>query len=100
MPDPVPISIKVSSHNINGFMGSKDFLHHRCETEEHAIFAVQEHWLKPSFRKQQGVNRLRSVHPRYEGYGTSAMKEKSSSIILKGRPFGGTGFIYSKETLP
>ena len=90
-------AIKISSHNINGFAGSKDFLHHRCEAEDKAIFAVQEHWLKPAFRNHLGVNQLRSVHSNYEGYGTSAMKEKTTTTVTKGRPFGGTGFIYSKS---
>ena len=97
MPEPAPVSITISSHNVNGFVGSKEFLHSRCDASDNAIFAIQEHWLKPTFRKKQGVNQLRSVHPRYDGYGTSAMNEKISAGVTKGRPFGGTGFIFSKS---
>ena len=91
------ITINISSHNINGFSGSRDFLKRRCDTESHAILAIQEHWLKPAFRKHQGINKLRDVHPKYEGYGTSAMNDKITSTVLKGRPYGGTGFIFSKS---
>ena len=97
MSDSSSITIKIASHNINGFSGSKDFLNSRCESEDYAIFAVQEHWLKPAFRKNKGVNQLRSVHPKYDGFGTSAMKQSLSSNVIKGRPYGGTGFIFSKS---
>ena len=87
----------MSSHNVNGWKNSREFLHSRCEDENHAIFAIQEHWLKPAFRKQQGVNQLKFLHPRYDGFGISAMNKQISTEILKGRPFGGTGFLYSKN---
>ena len=87
----------MSTHNVNGYKTSKEFLYSRCEDETHAIFAIQEHWLKPAVRRQQGVNLLKSLHPKYDGYGTSAMTSKMNSEILKGRPFGGTGFLYSKN---
>ena len=96
MADTSFVTIKLSSHNINGFTSSKEFLHQRCEAEQLAIFAVQEHWLKPSFRKQMGINKLGCVHPNYEGFGSSAMENAFKSSILKGRPYGGTGFIFSK----
>ena len=53
--------------------------------------------MKPAFRKQQGVNQLKFLHHDYDGYGTSAMGKQMASKILKGRPFGGTGFVYSKK---
>ena len=86
----------LSSHNVNGWKNSREFLYSRCETENNAIFAIQEHWLRPAFRKSQGVNQLKFLHPNYDGYGVSAMAKKCSSDIIKGRPFGGTGFLYSK----
>ena len=91
------INLMLSSHNINGFKNSKEFLHSRCQDETHAIFAIQEHWLKPPVRKQQGLNLLKSLHKDYDGYGTSAMTKRMESEILKGRPYGGTGFLFSKN---
>ena len=92
-----PTTLTLSSHNVNGFNGSKEFLHSRCESEKTAILAIQEHWLKPSIRKHQGIDRLKTLHPRYDGYGTSAMTKKMGDEIMKGRPFGGTGFLFSKN---
>ena len=87
----------LSTHNVNGFRNSEDFLRSRCEESSHAVFAIQEHWLKPHIRRQPGVNLLKTLHPKFDGFGTSAMTSKMSSEILKGRPFGGTGFIFSKN---
>ena len=87
----------LSTHNVNGFRSSKEFLLLRCQEESHAIFAIQEHWLKPPVRRQPGVNLLKSLHPKFDGYGTSAMSNKMSAEILKGRPFGGTGFLFSRN---
>ena len=57
---------KLVQSNINGFKNSKEFLHSRCQDETHAIFAIQEHWLKPPVRKQQGLNLLKSLHKDYD----------------------------------
>ena len=91
------ICLTLSSHNVNGFRKSKEFLLSRCQEESHAVFAIQEHWLKPPVRRQPGVNLLKSLHPNFDGFGTSAMSNKMSAEILKGRPFGGTGFLFSKN---
>ena len=89
--------ITISTHNINGYSRSKEFLHSLCGDEPNAIRAIQEHWLRPPYKKQFGVNQLRSVHPDFDGFGTSAMKKTSESKINIGRPYGGTGFIYNKK---
>ena len=68
-----------------------------CNENPNAIRAIQEHWLAPPYKKQCGVNQLRCLHPDFDGYGTSAMKTSAETKILKGRPYGGTGFIYSKR---
>ena len=96
--DPIEqIKITISTHNVNGFTRNKDFLHTLCESNPDAIRAIQEHWLKPPFKKQLGVNNLRSLHPNFDGFGTSAMKHAVESRIVKGRPFGGTGFLFNKK---
>ena len=40
---------------------------------------------------------MRSLHPEFDAFGTSAMKKSVETNVLKGRPYGGTGFIYNKK---
>ena len=87
----------ISSHNVNGFSHSKSFLYSLCDKFPHAIRGIQEHWLAPPYKKHLGVNRLRSFHPLFDGFGNSAMKKQNESKIRMGRPFGGTGFLYPKK---
>ena len=86
--------ITISSHNVNGFNRSKGFLRAQCSDAPDSIRAIQEHWLRPSFKKQAGVNQLRCLHPDFDGYGSSAMSDSKISI---GRPYGGTGFLFNKK---
>ena len=51
-----PIHITLSTHNVNGFSRNKDFLRAQCDSNTNAIRAIQEHWLKPPFKKHSGVN--------------------------------------------
>ena len=94
------VSISISSHNINGFTSSEPYLHMRCCDNLNSIFCVQEHWLRPVYKNLKSVNQLRSVHPSFDGYGVSAMKNTHNSAIRSGRPYGGTGFIFNKEFSP
>jgi hypothetical protein len=90
-------TVRISSHNLNGFDRSKPFLKNLCDSHPDSIRALQEHWLRPTYKKQAGVNKLRTVHSDFDGFGTSAMKQQMESGITKGRPFGGTGYIYNKR---
>ena len=92
------VSISISSHNINGF--KQDYLNSRCENAPSSIFCVQEHWLRPSYKKIRSVNQLRVVHPLFDGYGVSAMKESHYQRVNTGRGYGGTGFIFNKTFSP
>ena len=89
-------SISIASHNIHGFADRKDFLHSCCHSNPLLIQCLQEHWLRPTFKKKVGCNALRSVHVDFEGFATSAMKQTEENQIRRGRGFGGTGFIYPK----
>ena len=91
------LRVTFSTHNLNGFTRNKNYLQTRCSNEPDTIQCVQEHWLKPPFKRTKGVNELRFVHNDFEGYGTSAMKIPVGDKILKGRPYGGTGFIWNKK---
>ena len=90
-------TISIITHNVNGFKHSKNFLYSQCAKKSNSILAIQEHWLRPPYKKQFGVNQLRCLHPDFDGYGTSAMKNSSETKIIAGRPFGGTGFIFNKK---
>ena len=89
--------ITISTHNVNGFSRNKEFLRTICDENKNSIRAIQEHWLKPPYKKHCGVNQMRSVHPDFDGFGTSAMKQAVETKVLKGRPYGGTGFLYNKR---
>ena len=97
MDDNVDAIITISTHNVNGFSRSKDFLRYQCSDGPNSIRAMQEHWLRPPYKKQYGVNQLRCLHPDFDGYGTSAMEKTIGTKILNGRPYGGTGFLYNKK---
>lgn len=87
-------TITISTHNVNGFNHSKEFLYNLCDSFPNAIRGIQEHWLAPAYKKQLGLNRLRLLHPDFDGFGNSAMSKELSSKVRTGRPFGGTGFLY------
>ena len=82
---------------MNGFERNKDFLSNLCEKNKNMIIGVQEHWLAPSSKKFPGTDLLRTVHQNYEGFGSSAMKRSMEEGMRKGRPFGGTGYVYKKS---
>ena len=73
--------ITISTHNVNGYTRSKDFIRSLCDENKNSIRALQEHWLQPPYKKQQGVNQLRVLHPDFDGFGISAdCHEKGSKI--------------------
>ena len=94
---PLSTGICFSTHNINGFNHSKDFLHSLCDSNPNSIRAIQEHWLAPPYKKHLGINRLRYLHPDFDGFGNSAMSKEVESKVRVGRPYGGTGFLYNKK---
>ena len=89
-------TITFSTHNVNGYKRSKEYLFSQCVDKPDSIRAIQEHWLRPAYKKQFGVNQLRCLHPNFDGFGTSAMAKSSESKVLSGRPYGGTGFVFNK----
>ena len=91
------ITITLSTLNVNGFARNKEFIFSHCDNNQNSIRAIQEHWLKPPYKKHAGVNQLRTLHPEFDGFGSSAMKKSIDSQIIKGRPYGGTGVLYNKK---
>ena len=94
------VSINLSTHNIHGFHGSKDYLNARCGRISDSIICVQEHWLRPAYKNLKSVNQIRVVHPEFDGYAVSAMKGSHTKNISCGRPYGGTGLIFNKQFTP
>ena len=90
-------TITFSTHNVNGYKRSKEFLYSQCDSNPNSIYAIQEHWLRPPYKKQFGVNQLRCLHPDFDGYGTSAMTKSNDSKLATGRPYGGTGYLFNKK---
>ena len=89
--------MKFRSHNINGFRNSKEFLFHECDSNSFDLLAIQEHWLKPTHRKHSGTNSPKVLHPKFDAYATSGMDSQIGERVLRGRPFGGTGFLFQKS---
>ena len=93
------VRVDVVSHNINGFSGCKDYLQMKCDDNVNSILCLQEHWLRPPYKNIKSINQLRTVHPCFDGYGVSAMKNVHNNSIMKGRPYGGTGFVFNKDLI-
>ena len=89
--------LRLRTHNINGFNNSKEFLYNECNAGIFDILALQEHWLKPSYRKNLGTNKMKVLHPMFDSYALSGMDNQVGNRVLKGRPFGGTGFLFHKS---
>ena len=89
--------LDILSHNVNGYERNKEFIRDTCCSFPISVYGLQEHWLRPPSKKYPGVNVLKTLHPDLDGWGRSAMKTKMETQILRGRPFGGTGFIWSKS---
>ena len=67
--------ITLSTHNINGYKRSKEFLLSQCKSNANSICAIQEHWLRPPYKKQFGVNQLRCLHAEFDGYGRTPLHQ-------------------------
>ena len=88
--------LQIVTHNINGFDSKSHFVSDLCSALPSSIYCLQEHWLLPPYKKYPGVNKLKSVHPDLDGWGRSAMKNSMETRIRHGRPYGGTGFLWTK----
>jgi len=85
-------SLRICTLNLHGFNNSKIYLQELCSNTD--IICVQEHWLTDS-----QLNKFNDIHDDYYFYGCSAMNNVCSSGILRGRPFGGVGFL-CRNSLP
>ena len=86
------VTLKILSYNMHGFYNGKPLLSELCNDDNISIIAVQEHWLS-----SDKLHLLNTVHEDFVGFGISGMKNKLSSGVYRGRPFGGVGFIWRKS---
>ena len=86
------VALQVLSYNMHGFYNGLPLLKELCNDGNISLIAVQEHWLSCD-----KLHLLNTVHEDYVGFGISGMKDKLSSGIYRGRPFGGVGFIWRKS---
>ena len=80
--------IKILSFNCHGLSSSLSDIKDLCN--ECDIIFLQETWLHTD-----ELAILHSIHPQFEGYGTSAMD--SQEKVLSGRPYGGIGILWRKN---
>ena len=89
--------LNIITHNVNGFDRNRDFVRDTCSSPPPSIYGLQEHWLRPPSKRYPGVDALKTIHSDLDGWGTSAMQASMESRILSGRPFGGTGFVWTRS---
>src|ERR1700759_3394380 len=83
-------ALTVCSLNMSGFRNGFSMLRELCSS--HLILGVQEHWLR-----EDDLDKLNLIHSNYNYYAASGMNSAVASSILKGRPFGGVGFLWHKS---
>ena len=83
-------ALTVCSLNMSGFRNGFSMLRELCSS--HLILGVQEHWLR-----EDDLDKLNLIHSDYNYYAASGMNSAVASSILKGRPFGGVGFLWHKS---
>src|ERR1044072_1636933 len=81
------ISLPFASYNMHGFRNGAGMLNELCRT--HKVIAVQEHWLR-----EDELNKFSLVHNDFNFHGASGMMSAAASGLIRGRPFGGTCFLW------
>ena len=86
----VETTLRICTLNLHGFNNSKLYLQDLCKNND--IVCIQEHWLtSPQLLK------FNDVHEDFSFYGCSAMDNVCAKGLLRGRPFGGVGFLFRKS---
>ena len=80
----------IVTFNLHGFNNGFSMLKELCTS--HDIIAVQEHWLRPD-----SLNKLGLIDLDFNFHAVSGMTSAVSHGIIRGRPFGGVGFLWRKS---
>jgi exonuclease III len=83
-------SLSFVSYNMRGFNTGVGMT--RDLSLEYSVIAVQEHWLR-----KDNMDRLGLINTDFCFYGISSMNNAVSTGFLKGRPFGGTAFLWNSK---
>ena len=80
------IMTSIVTLNLHGFNNGFSMLRKLCTS--HDIIAVQEHWLRTD-----SLNKLGLIDLDFNFHAVSGMTYAVSHGIIRGRPFGGVGFL-------
>ena len=83
-------SLQLASYNMHGFRSGASMLLDLSYI--HKIIAVQEHWLR-----SDDLKKFTSINEDFNFHAISSMDKALSLGLLRGRPFGGVGFLYHKS---
>ena len=82
-------SLNISSFNCTGIKSSLEYLsEHLCP--KYNILVLQELWILP-----HEVDVVSNIHSEYNGFAKSAVDVESG--VLRGRPYGGLGFLWHQS---
>jgi len=82
--------IKFASYNMHGMNNGRSMLRQLCQQCD--VILIQEHWLQTN-----ELHKLGMIDTDFEYLAVSSMDDKTSSGILYGRLFGGTGILWRKS---
>ncbi len=83
------IDIRMMSYNCRGWISSSAFVEFLlCEVD---LLLIQEHWLFTENLASLNIN---------DDFTSFAVSGMDSGAIIRGRPFGGCGFLIRKSLLP
>jgi exonuclease III len=87
------VELNIVTFNMHGYNQGKPVLDELCCSGETDIVFLQEHWLTPA-----NLQKL-AVWDKYQFFGCSAMSDAVAAGPLKGRPYGGVGFLVKNSHL-
>src|SRR3989442_2435917 len=79
--------LNFASFNMHGFNNGANMIADLCNT--HKIIALQEHWLR-----RDVLDKLSLINKDFSFFASSGMEKSLSMSLLRGRPFGGVGFLF------
>ena len=85
-----PSFVSMCTYNMHGYNTGASYLKQLC-TQNDIVF-IHEHWLQNS-----QLDKFNNINPDFMFCGKSAMDERLSMQLLRGRPFGGVGVLWRRS---